>query len=68
VDYTFGIRSGVMVHELGHSANNKPVNMSRDEFYDLFFFNQSKTKDPVLKLLIENIESPYGHKVPVVSR
>jgi len=68
VDYTFGIRSGVMVHELGHSANNKPVNMSRDEFYDLFFFNKSKTKDPVLKLLIENIESPYGHKVPVVSR
>ncbi|WP_282110046.1 alkyl sulfatase dimerization domain-containing protein [Shewanella algicola] len=68
VDYTFGIRSGVMVHELGHSAGNLPKVISRKAFYDLFFFNTLTTEEPVLKVLIEHIESPYGKQVPIVTR
>jgi len=69
--FTFGIRHGVLVVEEGFSPGVKQkVSMSRQQFYDAFFFDKGLPKDthPVMKLVLKSIESPIGTVVPIVGR
>ncbi|GMR06108.1 MAG: hypothetical protein BMS9Abin25_0691 [Gammaproteobacteria bacterium] len=70
-EFTFGIRHGVLVVDQGFSSNAKgKVTMSRQQFYDAFFFGKGLPKDthPVMKLVLKSIESSIGKAVPVVGR
>jgi len=70
-EFTFGIRHGVLVTDRGFSSSAKgTVTMSRQQFYDAFFFGKGLPKDthPVMKLVLKSIESPIGTAVPIVGR
>ena len=70
-EFTFGIRHGVLIIHSGFSSGAKGMlKMSRQQFYDAFFFEKGLPKDapPILTLIDKAIESPFGRLVPVAGR
>lgn len=68
--FTFGIRHGVVISDKNFSRGREKVVMSRQQFYDIFFFDKDLPKDAnsTIRLVIQATGSPYGKLAPVVGR
>lgn len=68
--FTFGIRNGVVISDKNFSRGREKVVMSRQQFYDIFFFDKDLPRDTnsTIRLVSQATESPYGKLAPVVGR